>query len=529
MTAPLLPPDARHSSLPGHRNAPSVWRPAAAPAVVPTFPREGRPVQATLDFLALPREHGLSPGSGRRALPVADPRTRALVEQLTRAEHSGRRDSATRLGHQVVSRLMAGGRYSMAVHWAEWSMQLHGRWRAKGAPTYRSTVREWALAKLALGRGVDLEQRWGPGLTRLPSPLHSLEWFLGGLGSLLSLRRGDTTAATDRCRSLWNRATRRCDLVDLANAYVQVMIRLGNEAEARQVGERVSALAGGLDTACRSRALLACGIALSTGDPGRSCALLESCREGLAGVWKAQAAFYLAQGYRVQGRQQRAEAVVRDCVPCLLEIDAAGLSDLLGATGGLGAAATEESGIELRFLGGAEVRYRGRTTSPRLRFAEFLTALARNPRGLSAEQLALTVYGESGNPACCKTELSRLKQLVPIESRPYRIPGRVWADFLEIPSLIKKGQLSEAIELYRGPLLPASDSPDVRDLRTTLEESLRTAVLDRGDPELLWSLASRIREDLELWEALHEKLPAGDPRRALARAQVNSLQRSWAS
>jgi hypothetical protein len=118
---------------------------------------------------------------------------------------------------------------------------------------------------------------------------------------------------------------------------------------------------------------------------------------------------------------------------------------------------------------------------------------------------------------------------VPIESRPYRIRGKVWADFLEIPLLIRKGQLTEAVELYRGPLLPASDAPDVRDLGTTLEESLRTAVLEKGDPELLWSLASRIREDLELWEALHERLSAGDPRRALAQAQVSSLQRSWAS
>lgn len=486
-----------------------------------------------LEFLSLRRVSEAPAGEARLARPSEpDSLTRALVKRLTRAEHSGRRSSARRLGLSVVNRLMAGGSYRLAAHWAEWSMHIHSLWRVKGAPTYPSTVREWALAKLALGQSAELEQLWGPGLTRVPSNLHSLEWFLGGLGSLLCLRRDDKDRAIERCRTLWSRATQRCELVDLANAYVQVLIRVGRDSEAREIAEKVTALAGGLEAPSRSRSLLASGIAMSTSDLGRSCALLESCRAGLVGVWRAQAAYYLAQGYKTLGRHQRAELVVRDCVACLREIDAAGLSALVGVTGSLEPSPTPTPpapSVELRFLGASEVRCRGQASAARLRFAEFLTILAHNPRGLSAEQLALAVYGEAGNPACCKTELSRLKQLVPIESRPYRIQGAVWADFLEIPLLVRNGRLKEAVELYRGALLPASDAPEVRDLRTTLEESLRTAVLENGDPELLWSLASRIREDLELWEALHSRLPAGDPRRALAQAQVSSLQRSWAS
>lgn len=187
----------------------------------------------------------------------------------------------------------------------------------------------------------------------------------------------------------------------------------------------------------------------------------------------------------------------------------------------------ETTRLELRFFGKMSCRSGNSFHTLRPRFAELLTVLARHPEGLTNEQLALAVYGENADIACCKTELSRLKHLIPIASRPYRLEMPVWADFLELPKLLKAGRIGEAINLYEGPLLPNSEAPEVCSLRRSLEQALCTVTVESGTAEDLWKLGSRIHDDLELWEAMVARLPQGDPRRGLARAHVNSLKRSW--
>jgi hypothetical protein len=187
----------------------------------------------------------------------------------------------------------------------------------------------------------------------------------------------------------------------------------------------------------------------------------------------------------------------------------------------------ETARLELKFLGKMSCRFGASFHPLRPRFAELLTVLALHPKGLSNEQLTLAVYGENTDVTCCKTELSRLKHLIPIASRPYHLEMPVWGDFLELPRLLKAGRISEAIHLYEGPLLPNSEAPEVCSLRHSLEESLRTVTIESGTGEDLWRLGSRIHDDLELWEAMVIRLPQGDPRRGLARAHVSSLQRSW--
>ena len=45
--------------------------------------------------------------------------------------------------------------------------------------------------------------------------------------------------------------------------------------------------------------------------------------------------------------------------------------------------------------------------------------------------------------------------------------------------------------------------------------------------ESLFLLAKRLGEDLEVWEALLERLPSQDPRRPIARARVERLREEW--
>lgn len=162
------------------------------------------------------------------------------------------------------------------------------------------------------------------------------------------------------------------------------------------------------------------------------------------------------------------------------------------------------------------------------RLAELLTLLAQNPQGLTGEQLLLKVYGESGKLGTLKTAISRLRELVPIASQPYRIDVPVHADFLELGELISRGDLQAAVELYRGPLLPTATAPAVEELREHLTESLRLAVLSAGDPGLAFTLAERLGDDLELWETAANGLEANDPRRTVAIASVERTRRRWA-
>ncbi len=79
------------------------------------------------------------------------------------------------------------------------------------------------------------------------------------------------------------------------------------------------------------------------------------------------------------------------------------------------------------------------------------------------------------------------------------------------------------MSLYRGPLLEKSDAPGVREARGYLEERLRQSALHAGDADTLLPLAETLRNDLELWEALHAALPLGDRRLPLVRAQLQRV------
>ncbi|RIH86701.1 hypothetical protein Mterra_01368 [Calidithermus terrae] len=186
-----------------------------------------------------------------------------------------------------------------------------------------------------------------------------------------------------------------------------------------------------------------------------------------------------------------------------------------------------ESLLELRFLGQSKVLLGQKLAPLRLRFAELLTALALRPEGRTCEQLTLLVYGEGGNPNCCKTELCRLRDQMPISSRPYRLEIPFRADFLELRDLLAAGRVEEAVALYQGPLLPNSEAPVVVELRETLEEALRQAVLVCGRVDVLWKLAGRLRDDLELWESALRRLSRHDPRWAIAYAHNARLSRDF--
>jgi len=187
------------------------------------------------------------------------------------------------------------------------------------------------------------------------------------------------------------------------------------------------------------------------------------------------------------------------------------------------------SPLRLQLLGHDASARRG-TGSPErgLRSLELLALLAMHPEGMTAEQLALELYGERGKAVTARAQVHRVRTDLGesvLTTHPYRVNLALDADWIEARRLVAAGRPGEALGLYRGPLLPASDVPEIVEMRSLLEESLRRAILTTADPELLsrWLAHPAGADDLAAARALVAVLPCGDPRRAAATATVAAI------
>ncbi|MFC5823146.1 GAF domain-containing protein [Nonomuraea insulae] len=183
--------------------------------------------------------------------------------------------------------------------------------------------------------------------------------------------------------------------------------------------------------------------------------------------------------------------------------------------------------LTLSFLGeGAPSATYGDHDRPlSLRHAEILTLLALHPHGLTAEQLSFHLYGDVGNPVTIRAEIHRLRTQLgqAIAAKPYRLTCPVEADFLALHRLLAAHDAASLARAYPGPLLPRSESPEIRRERDELEAQVRACLLRQGSPEDLWAYAQTCngRDDYEVLERL-AALPPTDPRSAVARSRLLS-------
>jgi hypothetical protein len=170
----------------------------------------------------------------------------------------------------------------------------------------------------------------------------------------------------------------------------------------------------------------------------------------------------------------------------------------------------------------------GREVELGRRQAELLAVLALSPAGLTAEQLALELYGEAGKPVSVRAEIVRIKRLLGpvIGARPYRLIADFDADFVEAEHRVDRGDLAAAVALHSEPLLRDSEVPAVAEARTVLEFGLRRAVMASLDPALLdaWCRTTSGRDDAGAAERLLELVGDDDPLAPRARARVERLR-----
>ena len=168
------------------------------------------------------------------------------------------------------------------------------------------------------------------------------------------------------------------------------------------------------------------------------------------------------------------------------------------------------------------------------RHSEILTVLAWHPEGLSADRLAAEVYGEEGTTQTLRPELVRLRRSLhaagsdlDLESRPYRLTTPIELDAHHVLSLLDRGAHRVALAAYRGPLLPGSDAPGIREIRERVRVRLREAVLTDAAVDVLLDYAGTEDGlgDAEVWTAALRLLPARSPKRAGVVAHLESLER----
>jgi len=169
-----------------------------------------------------------------------------------------------------------------------------------------------------------------------------------------------------------------------------------------------------------------------------------------------------------------------------------------------------------------------------LRSLELLAVLSMYPDGMTTEQLALALYGERGKAVTIRAQVHRVRKWLgesALTTQPYRLGVPFEADWLELGRLVAAGRPHQALRLYRGPLLPASQAPAIVEARGLLEESLRRSILTTADPELLsrWLRHPAGADDLAAARTLVAVLPPGDPRRAAATATAAAIARRMSS
>jgi hypothetical protein len=158
------------------------------------------------------------------------------------------------------------------------------------------------------------------------------------------------------------------------------------------------------------------------------------------------------------------------------------------------------------------------------RHSEIVVLLALHPEGLSAEQLALELFGERGKPVSVRAELSRLRRLLgpALDTQPYRFCAGIEADLLDVQASLDAGRPDVALQAYGGQLLPCSEAPGIVDARRGLDSAVRAAIVASGEDGLLraWAESPAGRDDLPAIELLLRRRPMDPELARLGRRAV---------
>ena len=162
-----------------------------------------------------------------------------------------------------------------------------------------------------------------------------------------------------------------------------------------------------------------------------------------------------------------------------------------------------ESGLLLSLLGTAEAHVDGQRLLLNRRQTEILALLALHPEGLSLDQLHTMLYGDHAVTfSTLKAEVSHLRHALGgrLASRPYRLLMPVTTDVEHVLALLRRGEVSTAVEAYGGDLLPGTDSPALVEMGEYVAVAVREALLADPLPDAVLRYSELAPYDAEVLE-----------------------------
>ncbi len=458
-----------------------------------------------------------------------------LQRALRLAELLGRDQLVVAIATDIATALQRNGAFRESLWWGEWASSQYIERGLNEHYRRLCALSAMAFSKLLTGQDV--------GLAEALQELHISESLLGvpsyeGIVSTVadaSFVRGQLERALQLYEAVYD--SNPFDQVASASVdYVKCLVEVGRLETAIEVGGRVVALSRGASEYERNCALLSLGIARRAEGHPDAVNLLRTASNAFSGEGDAirfiQAKLNLILLSLHKSAYTEAVDELDDCRHLVAELGGSGWTLLGGHSEALSSfrSSLEEpfDGIDARVLGSPSMRLNARSVELSDRQLDFLVVLLSSQDGLTLQEVATRVYGDRAVLGTAKALISRLRGAIPVESRPYRLAVPYRADFLELLEHLKRGQVRQALNLYKGPLLPDSDSPAVVELREHIDEALRQAVLESGDAEAMIELANRMGSgDLELLETALEYVPQNDPQSPLLRARIRQVRRDW--
>jgi len=461
----------------------------------------------------------------------------ALHRALRLADLLGNDQLVVALATDMCIALQRTGAYRDSLWWGEWACAEFSRRELNEG--YRRVTAKAALAFSKILVGDDVGLREIVEEIEVSSDMAGVPSYEGVVSVVADYFRvaDELLRAANLYRLAFENAA--LDIAGLvAIDYVGCLIALGEVERALAVSDQAHRLSRLASRYQRDCGVLARGIALKADGDLRAAVVLREAvdgfRDGSDSIRLSQACVHLADWHVSRGEEDEARKLLVLAEPHCRDLGDTGWKLLVGSGETVDRIkrhlANGPSEVRVHALGTPEVSLFGSATELTNRQLEVLVILANAGAGIGLAALAVALYGDRAVVGTAKAAVSRLRNTIPLTSRPYRIAVPFRADFLELMAHLEQGRVRQALNLYRGPLLPASEAPAVVELREHIDESLRQAVLASGDHEAMLELANRTNlQDLELLEAAASYMSPNDPQSPLLRARILQIQRDWGS
>lgn len=452
-----------------------------------------------------------------------------LHESVRLAEDSGSGYEIVRNMGSLAQVYFHAGRYHDAMHWSRLALDELDRAEINDGRRRARIMNVLTYTSVLLGHLLGVRHLLDENLERLRGDHSDLMAATRHISAALELALGNPDAALETLDSGREYMSRRAR-ARLAYSSVRVLLNTGDDHLALDIASEARSLGTGEDPLLSNMADLAKGMVLAVAGDQQAGTLLDPLITSANLSIEDRLTAYLYLRLLPGTRQKPPD----DLAGPLAELAPSGLRALSGPENVFAPVWQSLLGtpgeLQITALGNDPV-VRLHDTEIRLtkRLWEVLLVLALNPGGLTDEQLLYRLVGDSDAYGlnALRTHVSRLRALIPVSDKPYRLEVTYSLDLQTLREALGRGDVRQALQLASGPLLPASSSPGVEELRQSVAEELRQAVLLAGDPEAAFELADRRRDDLELWEYAAGLLPATDGRRAIARASVERLRAEY--